>query len=111
MQEIEVGQKSHRKEKAMKVTIGEAGLKDTWQGEFPKETKCVHCKGVARIGFVVCECLDEDDNAKNTPYEERVCALHGSTGEKGGLWLHDCVSVAIYFCCDCLNTTALYNQA
>ena len=38
-----------------------------------------------------------------------VCSLHLNEG-KGGFWLHDCCAVAVYFCVDCLNPTALYNQ-
>lgn len=87
----------------MKVTIGEAGLTKTWQAEFPKETKCAHCNGVSRIGFVAHE-LEE-----TLHHEECVCSLHPNEG-KGGFWLHDCCAVAVYFCRECLKPTALYNQ-
>ena len=86
----------------MEVTIGKEGLSKSWQAEFPKETECCHCKGIARIGFVAYEETD--------PKESVVCALHKNEG-KGGYWLHDLCTVAVYFCKDCLKPTALYNQA
>ena len=85
----------------MKVTLGTEGLKKSWQKEFPEETQCVHCDGMSRIGFVAHEADDV------VPF---VRDLHENNG-KGGYWLHDACAVAVYFCKDCLNTTALYNQA
>jgi hypothetical protein len=82
------------------ITLGEDGIRNSHQKNFPKTTKCVHCNGTSRIGFVYYE-TDE-------PY---VCNIHRTTGKKGGYWLHDACAVAVYFCKDCLNTTALYNQA
>lgn len=87
----------------MKVTLGERGLVKTWQAKFLKTTQCVHCKGVARIGFVGHEKIDKLDKG---PF---VCELHANKGA-GNFWLHDCCAVAVYFCKDCLNPTALYNQ-
>jgi len=87
----------------MKVTIGKKGLNKTWQQEHPEETKCVHCKGIARIGFVAHERIEE-----KLPLEEYVCSLH--TNEPISMWLHDCCTVAVYFCKKCLKTTSLYNQ-
>jgi len=87
----------------MKVTIGEAGLTKTWQTKFPKTTKCKSCDGEARIGFVAHEAMDKDDK------KPHICSLHPNEGE-GCHWLHDCCAVAVYFCRDCLNPTALYNQ-
>lgn len=85
------------------VQLGRAGLKDSWQAPFPKTTKCVHCGGGARIGFVTKENQGEDsyvsDLRKNDPCGD------------GGLWPHDAVAVAVYFCKRCLEPTALYNQA
>lgn len=89
----------------MKVIIGEEGVTKTWQEEFPKETKCVHCGGVSRIGFVAHEGMGE-----NLSQSEYICSLHPNRG-KGEYWLHDCCTVAIYFCKECLEPTALYNQA
>ena len=95
----------------MKVTIGKAGLTKTWQADFPETTKCCRCKGEARIGFVVHEGLHLNDElyTRNGFERQRVYALHKNEG-KGNLWLHDCCAVAVYFCKDCLETTALYNQ-
>jgi hypothetical protein len=94
----------------MKFTLGEKGLDRSWQANFPKEVKCVHCKGTARIGFVAHEALDPDDKPI-VPREEPqfVCDLHKNAG-KGKFWLHDCCAVAIYFCKTCLEPTAKYNQ-
>lgn len=85
----------------MKVVLGEKGLDLTWQETFPKETECCRCKGVARIGFVAYEESGED---------KYICNLHSNEG-KGGYWPHDTCNVAVYFCKECLEPTALYNQA
>jgi len=85
----------------MEITLGKKGLGNTWQQPFPEETECCRCKGAARIGFVASEGQDE---------KEYVSDLHPNEG-KGGYWLHDACAVAIYFCRECLQTTALYNQA
>lgn len=87
---------------AMMVTLGEEGLKETWQAEFPPTTTCVHCKAEARIGFVAHEGGGEG--------QQYVCALH-SNEPPNKLWLHDAVAVAVYFCTCCLQPSALYNQA
>jgi hypothetical protein len=87
----------------MKVTIAfdlERTRKMSWQDEFPKTTKCCRCKGNSRLGFVAHE-------GKEKNY---VSQLHENKGE-GNFWLHDCCAVAVYFCEDCLEPTALYNQA
>jgi hypothetical protein len=86
----------------MKVTIGEAGLTKTFQDVFPKTTKCCRCGGKSRIGFVA---HDGDEGDK----QEFLRTLHENEG-KGGYWLHDAASVAVYFCRECLEPTALYNQ-
>ena len=88
----------------MEVTLGKEGLKKTWQAEFPETITCCQCDGEARIGFVAHEHMSDNDSSG--PY---VCSLHRNEG-KGGFWLHDCCAVAIYFCKECLETTALYNQ-
>ena len=86
----------------MRVFLGEKGLKETWQEEFPKTTKCVHCKGESRIGFVAGEGGEE----KRGNY---VSNLHENKPKS--MWLHDACAVAVYFCKECLEPTALYNQA
>ncbi len=90
----------------MKVTIGKTGLNMSWQTEFSEETPCVYCKGTSRIGFVAHEGMEE-----KLKHGEYVCSLHENDPEGSGYWLHDCCTVAVYFCKDCLKTTALYNQA
>lgn len=88
----------------MKITLGEKGLNKTWQRNFPLTTKCCRCPGEARIGFVAHEGMDNDDKRKKFVYK-----LHPNGG-KGKFWLHDRCAVAVYFCKNCLETTALYNQ-
>lgn len=87
----------------MKVTVGEDGLEKSYQDPFPKTTPCAYCKGESRIGFVAHEGFDKRDKS---PY---VCYLHSNEG-KGGYWFHDCCSVAVYFCRECLRPTAISNQ-
>ena len=90
----------------MKVTIGKEGLSKSWQAKFPEETECCRCKGIARIGLVI----QEKKAAKPGKLPQAfVCHLHQNEG-KGGYWLHDLCAVAVYFCKDCLEPTALYNQ-
>ena len=90
----------------MQVTIGKAGLNETFQESFPETTECVYCKSIARIGFVAHE------GNHNEKTKEFVCNLHDNDGGKGGdYWLHNCCCVAIYFCTKCLEPTARYNQA
>ena len=94
----------------MKVTIGEKGLEWSWQKEFPETTKCCYCGGTSRIGFVAHEGMDKDDKPVfPRDYIQFVCDLHKNKGE-GEFWLHDCCAVAVYFCRDCLEPTAIYNQ-
>jgi len=88
----------------MKITIGKAGLNKTWQAKFPETTECCRCKGIARVGFVAHERMSDNDT--NGPY---ICNQYPNKG-KGNYWLHDCCAVAVYFCMECLETTALYNQ-
>jgi len=92
----------------MKVTLGREGLEKTWQAEFPETTKCCRCGGEARIGFVAHEGIDEKV-VYPRDFTQFVCDLH-ENGGKGEYWLHDCCAVAVYFCRECLETTALYNQ-
>ncbi len=93
----------------MKVTLGKDGLKKTWQDDFPETTKCCRCNGESRIAFVAHEGIDKDD----TPIWPRdnyqfVVDFHR---DDDGCWPHDCISVAVYFCKECLEPTSLYNQA
>ena len=93
------------------VTIGEKGLSETSQEKFPKETTCCRCDGTARIGFVVIEDPTTPGDAEACSKENFVCNLHPNDPGGDGYWLHDCCAVAVYFCKECLETTALYNQA
>ena len=76
----------------------------SFQDKFPKTTKCCRCGGKARLGFVA----HETEGTKGQRY---VCHIYRTTGKKGGLWLHDAMTCAVYFCKKCLEPTALYNQA
>ena len=89
----------------MKVKIAfdlDKTIKMSWQENFPKTTKCVHCKGEARLGFVAHEEFEKGGRYVSQIYENM---------KNGKLWLHDCCCVAVYFCEKCLEPTALYNQA
>ena len=109
------------KKAAFDVTIGEDGLKNSWQAPFPETTKCCDCGDEARIGFVVFEkpanstghnttfkCLPTYSIDNVEPKEQFVCDIHNNDSEN--YWLHDCCAVAIYFCKKCLNPTAISNQ-
>lgn len=90
----------------MEIGLGKAGLKLTNQDEFPPEVVCVYCGGKASIGFVAHEGPAEQDYKFGF-----VCEVHRHEPDEEGLWLHDCCSVAVYFCRTCLEPTAKYNQA
>jgi len=90
----------------MKISLGKEGLSKGYQNYFDETTECCRCNGVAHIGFVAHEGKDTDDlDLEDTALYE----LHNNDG-RGSLWLHDYCAVAVYFCKDCLETTALYNQ-
>lgn len=84
----------------MEIYIGEKGLTQTWQTEFPKTMKCHKCKGEARIMFVGLE-------NKEKIY---ITSLHENKG-KGGFWVHDAIAVAVYLCKECFEPNAILNQA
>ena len=84
----------------MDIYLGEEGLNQTWQEDFPKTIKCHKCGGEARIMFVGCESEEE----------KYIASLHENEG-KGGYWVHDCIAVAIYLCKECFEPNALINQA
>ena len=93
----------------MKVTLGKEGLKKTWQDDFPETTTCCRCDGEARIGFVAHEALDKDDQpVVPRDYIQYVTDIRRNSID--GYWPHDCVAVAVYFCRECLQPTALFNQ-
>ena len=86
--------------------IGEEGMYLTHQDNFGKTIKCCKCGGNARIGFVTQERFDK---SKEPHEQDFVYNLHKNK-EDDKYWLHDLCSVAIYFCEDCLEPTAEYNQ-
>ena len=100
----------------MQVTIGKEGLTKTWQENFPETIQQSHvirgscdgkeiCNGESRIAFVAHEGLN--DNDRKPPF---VCDLHENKHDESEAWLHDCCTVAVYFCKKCLQPTVLYNQ-
>jgi len=91
----------------MRAYVGETGLAKTFQGGFEKEIKCPHCEETAKIMFVV----KEEKPGKNQERAEQVVDLHKTTGEKGGLWVHDNIACANYLCPHCFKVTAIMNQA
>jgi hypothetical protein len=82
--------------------VGQPGLTETYQDDFPVTTICCRCGGESRHAFTVKEEFIQTA-------EEMVCELYSNEG-KGGYWLHDVCAVAIYFCRECLEPTACYNQ-
>lgn len=89
------------------VTLGKLGLHKSWQGEFPDATECVHCGADSRIGFTA---FESGDGSRNGAVEF-VYDLHKNEPNGDGMWPHDRVAVAVYYCRKCLKATALHNQA
>ena len=87
----------------MEIYKGKTGLAETWQTPFSETIKCHHCGKEAKIMFVACE---RDEYAK-----EYICDLYETTGEEGGLWLHDACACAVYLCPCCFRASAEVNQA
>lgn len=89
---------------AMETTLGPGAETKSWQGDFPLTVPCSDptCPGTAELAFTASEFDNEGE-----PY---VCDLQRQTGQAGGLWLHDAAAVAVYFCRECLEVTARYNQ-
>jgi len=87
------------------IEIGEDGLDQSWQEEFEPAVDCVHCGGEARIAFVYKEASPTKKG------EKLVVDLHHNDPKGDGFWPHDAVAVAVYFCKDCLEPTAKFNQA
>lgn len=93
-----------RHARAMQVFLGNKGLGQSWQKEFPAESRCCRCGAPARIAFV----------AREMPGEKGpgIADLHERNRDgNGGLWLHDAGAFAVYLCTECLEPTAKYNQA
>jgi len=71
--------------------------KNTYQTPFPKTVKCKYCSKKA-IPMLL---IDDDEG------------LISSQGEfvGPGVWAHDRMAIALYFCQNCGEITALWNQA
>lgn len=85
----------------MEIAVGEQGRELTWQDEFPPTVKCVHCGGEARQAITICESPDDKDY---------ICKLHPNEPYTG-FWPHDLCAISVYLCRQCLEPTALFNQA
>ena len=85
----------------MDIVKGLQGRKSTWQADFPETTKCCRCSETARFAFTA---MEEREESKTY-----ICDMYPNVA--GARWPHDAVAVAVYFCTECLETTALYNQA
>jgi hypothetical protein len=98
---------------AMRVTLGEDGLKRSYQRPFDKGVPCPKCGGNARIAFVADE-MPQDNEKPRGPLRF-VCNLHPNDskvdGVGSGYWWHDACSVAVYLCEDCFEAVAKTNQA
>jgi hypothetical protein len=79
--------------------LGDKGLDEiTWQQPFPDEVKCIHCGAKARPVF--------------TLSDDQIPELHeNDMGGEEGFWPHDSTAVTVYFCRECAEPTALFNQA
>ena len=87
----------------MKVYLGEEGLSQSWQADFPKTVECHKCKGNCRIMFVGIEGTERDGEKENY-----VCELHENTD--GKYWPHDAIACAVYLCEKCFEPNTLLNQ-
>jgi hypothetical protein len=89
----------------MDVYLGESGLDKSWQAAFPPEEPCRKCGKPSRIAFVAHE------GAKTSDDDEYVTELHHNDPGGEGYWPHDAIAVAVYICRECMEPTAVLNQA
>ena len=82
----------------MKVTIGNDGIKNTYQEDFRTTIHC-ECGHEAHLAFVAIE--DTED--------AWVSSLHKN--RQDGFWPHDAIAVAVYLCQGCFVTQSKVNQA
>ena len=90
----------------MIVTIGPEGRNKSWQGDFRETIPCSGCGKDALFAFAAHEGLD----AKDKGDQLRVTDLHLSKGRGKGMWVHDLCAVAMYFCPECMDATAVLDQ-
>lgn len=88
---------------AMEVVYGESGLDLSHQDKFPLTATCI-CGGEGRIAFVA-----HERTAKDSEGVSYICDMHNN--EKGNMWVHDAVAVAVYLCRKCLKPIAICNQS
>ena len=84
---------------------GKEAQKASWQDEFPKTVKC-NCGGTAHLVFTYYEGMPIEKKK-----EQFICDNPPKELEKNDLWFHDCCAIANYVCVECLEITALNNQA
>lgn len=88
----------------MSAYIGEEGLDETWQASFDATTECVFCGADARIAFVGYE-----KSLQKGGEEKYIYEMHPNIPDN--MWVYDACSVALYLCTQCLEPTAVMNQA
>lgn len=100
------------------VFLGEDGLEESFQDEHPKTTDCHHCPYIADIVFVAAERGGRGRDKSSPKWENYIMDLQPKEplrDNKGdpidGIWPHDCVTVAVYFCRKCGEMTAKWDQA
>lgn len=77
--------------------VNRALKSNTYQQPFPQATPCAYCKVEARPLMVV----DDDEGL-----------IQGQgLFITSGIWPHDCMAIALYFCPKCGEITAIWNQA
>jgi len=86
----------------MDITLGQESIHKTHQNSFRKEIFCSRCSGTSRIAFVAHEGIDSNPSYSISEYYNN---------EPNSMWVHDYVAVAVYFCTECLNADAKFNQA
>ena len=82
----------------MHIIKGTEGCKETWQDDFPAETKCP-CGGQCQIAFTAIEGGSE------------AIYVSDMRDDDATLWPHDAIAVAVYICKKCMKPKALMNQA
>ncbi len=86
----------------MKTKMGEEAAGNSHKAPFATRIEC-HCGGAAWLAFVASEGLKGD-----SCYQPLVMSLYDS--HKDGCWPDQHVAVAVYFCRECGDALAAWNQ-
>lgn len=84
----------------MKVSLDDATA--SYQGEWPRDCKCVHCNEKAILAFTVIE---------DSGIDEYLCDRMPDEFSGSGVWFHDATAWATYICRSCFKATTHWNQA